>query len=664
MKETVVFPSDSVQRKFRESFSIDDLEIETDSGWVDLDFIHKTIPYLKFRVEVESGLFIECADDHIVFDHEMNEVFVKDLIPFESAIITKNGIEEVTLLECLNVEEEMYDVSVYSNGQRFFSGGILSHNSSIHTALTYCLFGKTTRNVNLTQLINSVNEKDCLVEVEFDCYNDEYLIRRGLKPATFDIVKNGILINPDSRTKDYQRYFEENILRTDFRTFTSVITIGGRDYTPFMKQPKAERRRIIESLLNIDVFSLMNQLAKSKSQELQDLIKEKKQDIKLLSSEISFIKDSIEKTKNLINKNKDNNQEKINHYRDKLDKLSSSLSSLEEEIVSITSTFGDIEKLDSVYRAKREKMVYLKNQNGKKKDSISKEKKFYLEVDSCPTCSQTIDSSIKTFHLQRLESSSTDIQKHLDFIESSLGELDVLHSEIKSNLKVYNTLLNNKSSLLQESSSLLSIISELEKMSSSLSSNLDTTLEEEKLNLKIEELNRERSSLESLIEETEYFDFCQLLLKDDGVKTLIIKEYLPKINTILNKFLEQLDLFIDFQFDENFKESIKSRHRDSFSYESFSDGQKMKIDLALLFTWREIARIKNSLNTNVLFCDEIADSSLDPSSTELVIRLLDKIALDTSTFIISHKSELFESKMDRILSLSLENNFTSIEEII
>ena len=656
--------SSTVNRKFIKSIPLENLEIETDLGWKSVSSVHKTIPYLKYRLETVSGLFIECADNHIVFDSDMNEVFVKDLIPYLSHIITKNGIEVVVKNECLQYEEEMYDITVDSDEHRFYSNGILSHNSTIYTALTFCLFGKTTRNVNLNQLINSINGKDCLIELEFTCYNDEYIIRRGLKPTIFDIIKNGTLINNDSKSKDYQKYLEEHILRTDFRTFTTVITIGGRDYIPFMKQPKSDRRRIIESLLNIDIFSLMNKLAKARSQELQNEINIKKQEIKALASQINFIKESIDKNLSILAKNQETNKDKIDHYNKKIEILDQNMNELESTLDKITSEFGNIEELYTVYNTKKEKMNSVKHINIQKFNALHKDKKFYLENNNCPTCEQVISEEVKHHHINKLEKNSQDIETKLELIDKSLHELDQLHSEIQSNLKHYNTLLINKNSLLQEKSSYISIINELSNISSSLTSTIDIASEEKKLAEYYKFLNKERDCLDTIINETEYYDFCQLLLKDEGVKTLIIKEYLPKINLILNKFLEELDLFIDFQFDENFNEQIKSRHRDIFSYESFSDGQKMKIDVALLFTWREIAKLKNSLNINILFCDEIADSSCDPIATGLIVNLLNNISTDTKVFIISHRSELFESNMERILQLELVNNFTQLKEII
>lgn len=656
--------SNSIERKFTSSFSLEDLEIETDEGWVDIDYVHKTIPYKKYKIVVESGLFIECADNHIVFDHFMNEVFVKDLVPFESAIQTKNGIEEVIYVQNLGIEEEMYDVSLASKEKRFYSNGILSHNSSIHTALTFCLFGKTTRGVNLNQLINSINEKDCLVEVEFDCFGNSYVVKRGLKPSRFEIEQNGTILKQDSRSKDFQKYLEEQILRTDFKTFTTVIVVGGRNYIPFMKLAKADRRKIIESLLHIDIFSLMNQTAKNKSQELLEQIKEKKIEIKELTSEISYIKELIQKTLLLIEKNKENNQEKISLFQQKIKDLDISLEEKNQELKNIEQKFGNIEVLERNFKEKENKLIYSKNRDIDKKNKLEQSKLFYKENNSCPTCSQVINDKMKEEKLLVLNEKIINTDKHISSLEESLNELSSFYKEVSKGLDYYKSIISLKERLLNEKNSYISIINELITSSSTLSLDIDIIKEEELIFIKNNLLNEKKDELINLIEETDYYEFCQFLLKDDGVKTLIIKEYLPKINNLLNIFLEELNLSIDFRFDENFNEIIKSRYRDNFSYESFSDGQKMKIDLALLFTWREISKMKNSLNANILFCDEITDSSLDPQSTELVIGLLERISLDTSIFVISHKSELFESKMDRILSLSLVNNFTSINEII
>lgn len=537
--------------------------------------------------------------------------------------------------------------------------------SAIHLAVTFCLFGKTPRKINLNQLINSINGKDCLIELDFTINGSYYTIKRGLKPAIFEIWKDSVLLDLTG-IKDQQRFLETNIIKIDYKTFTTVVTIGGKNYISFMTQPKAERRRIIESLLDIDIFSFMNQIAKSKSSEFQTKIDQEKIAIKITSSEVEFYKDSINKIKTYIEKTKNSNLEKINVYKHKIKEIENKISTVEENLITLQTQFGNLEEIQQSFQDNKNKIVEKKQAGLKKRQLLIKDTNFYKKNNNCPTCTQDINELFKQTTLQKIDQSIVLIDEKLLELDEKLISLNKMNEEIEQHLQSYNKLLNSKNSLLNEKSNNISILNELSLLLSNSDGSEVHNLSEQEVLLakKYDELLAKKSSLEALIDENDYYDFCQLLLKDEGVKTLIIKEYLPKINSILNKFLEELDLFIDFQFDENFNEIIKSRFRDNFSYESFSDGQKTRIDIALLFTWREIAKLKNSLNINVLFCDEIADSSCDPSATSLIVNLLTNLSKETNVFIISHRSELFESSMSRILQISLVNNFSQIKEIV
>lgn len=539
-----------------------------------------------------------------------------------------------------------------------------SGKTTIINALSFVLFGKTARKANLPQLLNTINNKDCLVEVKFQSGVNNYLVKRGLKPNLFEIYINDFT-KPIEQTdkKDYQKYFEDYILKTDYKTFISVVMIGGKNYSSFLNQPKADRRHLIESLLDIDIFSLMNKVSKEKIDEIDQQNKTYNDNISSYNKEIELIKNSIEKIKSILYRNKEEENEKINNIECYINNIDNEIQLINNNIDNIYKQFGNIELVENQFNKKRTELLQLESNYNKELVELNKNNQFYSNNNSCPTCKQDINNDIKDKVINTNNNTINYIQKKRTKLQSSLLELDSLYKEIKESLLLYNKYIQEKDKLLYSKNNYLNVLSELKKSFDENKNQTELIELENSLVNKLEELNKITLEFISIKEEYDYYNFCLSLLKDDGIKSLIIKEYLPQINTLINLYLEQLDLFIGFEFDEFFNETIKSRYRDTFSYESFSDGQKMKIDIALLFTWREISQRKNSLNLNILFCDELFDQSLDPASTELAIKLLNVLPQDISCFIISHKAELFENRVDRIWKAELLNNFSLIHEI-
>ena len=539
-----------------------------------------------------------------------------------------------------------------------------SGKTTIINALSFVLFGKTARKANLPQLLNTINNKDCLVEVKFKSGVNNYLVKRGLKPNLFEIYINDFT-KPIEQTdkKDYQKYLEDYILKTDYKTFISVVMIGGKNYSSFLNQPKADRRQLIESLLDIDIFSLMNKVSKEKLDEIDQQNKIYNDNISYYNKEIELIKNSIEKIKSILYRNKEEENEKINNIEYYINNIDNEIQLINNNIDNIYNQFGNIELVEKQFNKKRNELLQLESNYNKELLELNKNNKFYSNNNSCPTCKQDINNDIKDKVINTNNNTIYYIQKKQNKLQSSLLELDSLYKEIKESLILYNKYIQEKDKLLYSKNNYLNVLSELKKSFDENKNQTELIELENSLVNKLEELNKITLEFISIKEEYDYYNFCLSLLKDDGIKSLIIKEYLPQINTLINLYLEQLDLFIGFEFDEFFNETIKSRYRDTFSYESFSDGQKMKIDIALLFTWREISQRKNSLNLNILFCDELFDQSLDPASTELAIKLLNVLPQDISCFIISHKAELFENRVDRIWKAELLNNFSLIHEI-
>jgi len=649
--------------KLKESLLVGDLLVLTESGWTNIQAVHKTVSLPVMQVTTENGHILEGSLDHPVFLASGEIRFLKDLVPGHDNLSTFEGSSLVVKQELLSVEEELYDISVDSPNKAYFANGILSHNTAIPTALLFGLFGKTHRKVNLPQLVNNINGAECEVEVWFSLgHKDHYHIHRGIKPSFLNITRNGEPLL-GTTTSDLQDRLEKQILKTDFKTFSSIITIGGKNQIPFMALRRQDRRQIIESLLDIDIFSSMNGIAKSQSSELHEQLKAKKDEIRKKEHELAVLKESIRKAKHLLDESDHSKQTSINKYQEQLAELAKEKGEIENRLNNIHNTFGHIQTLDQTFSNKHNTLEFTYSSEQKKLMQFNKHMEFYAQKDECPTCNQPLSEEYRQRSLESIQAKITKCQSCMDQTRIMLSELTNLHMEVKQTLLQYNELLFQRSQVLQKEEKIISIIQALDKPKNCVILN-SVKEDEERLAGLYEQLITLRKDLEALQEQQEYLDFCQVLLKDDGIKTLIIKEYLPKLNSILNQFLDDLDLFIDFNFDESFNEIIKSRFRELFSYDSFSDGQKMRIDIALLFTWREIAKHRNSLNTNVLFCDELFDSSLDANATELAIRLLDSSCKDTCCYVISHKSDLFESKMDRIIQCSLENNFTQLKEIV
>ena len=481
-----------------------------------------------------------------------------------------------------------------------------------------------------------------MVEVEFTTNGKNYKIIRGIKPNVFEIWCDSVLVNQDSSSKDYQDYLEKFILNMNYKSFTQIVILGSASFVPFMQLSPADRRVVIEDLLDIQIFSVMNGIVKQKLQVNKEEIEKNR----LTLSAIESRKEYIEKT---IDSLKKNNQNRITEIDDRISSYELEIKDIQKEISILEEqreTFAniDIKKL----KAKHLKLIQLKtgisNNYQKTKDTIQ----FFEDHDNCPTCYQTINVDVRTSETGKLNQKSIEftdglmkINQHVDSVlddiadaEKKLDQFNALTNEI--NIKKAH--IGNRTSIIKD------LISQKEKLSNS-----DTLMEENVSTLKdvlvrFQDANNEKVKL---LDEKKYIEVATNLLKDGGIKTKIIKQYLPVINKSINKYLQQMGFFVNFNIDENFEETIKSRHRDTFSYENFSEGEKMRIDLAILFTWRTIAKMKNSVNCNILFFDEIFDSSLDTNGTDEFLKIILNLTSDTNTFIISHKQDQLIEKFQK-----------------
>ncbi len=526
--------------------------------------------------------------------------------------------------------------------------------STILDALTFALFNKPFRKINKSQLVNTTNEKETLVEVDFEVNNREYVVRRGIKPNVFDIQVNGELLHREADDRTNQKILEENILKVNYKSFTQIVILGSSAFVPFMQLTAPNRREVIEDLLDIRIFSSMNNF-------LKDKVRIEKEQIKSLDLKKDNIKDKILMQENFMKELEEQgktsvkaNQDKITTLIDDSEYCSNSNQELEVKVSDLTK---EQEKLSG----SSQKLLKLNNLKGKitqKVSTITKEHKFFSENVTCPTCTQTIEESFRLNRINDVQSKAKDLNKGLKELEETIEserERERLFTKLSKEItKLNNGISQNNTRISGFQRQIRDLESEIQRITEQ-SKNRNT--EHEKLNEFRENLQKTFENLADKKTEINYYDFAYSLLRDDGVKTKIIKKYLPFINQQINRYLQMMDFYINFTLDEEFKETVQSPIHEDFSYASFSEGEKMRIDLALLFTWREVARVKNSVNTNLLIMDEVFDSSLDGFGTEEFLKIIRYIIKDANIFVISHKTDLldkFESviKFDKVKGFS------------
>ena len=531
-----------------------------------------------------------------------------------------------------------------------------SGKSTMLDALCFGLFGKAFRNVNKPNLLNSINNKDCVVEIEFDTSNKSYKIIRGIKPNKFEIFCDGELLNQDAAARDYQDYLEKFILKLNYKSFTQIVILGSASFTPFMQLSPADRRAIIEELLDIQIFSSMNSILKDRMAVNKEHLSEGK-------LKTDNAKSKIEMQEKHIEDMKQNNQELILSYQSEvsnneieISKLNTSISETQNIISELQQTITDKAEI----QGKIKKLTQLEAQIETNVGKFKKDIQFFEGHDVCPTCHQGIGDEFKQEQIGNLGTKVNELQTGLSTLEVKLSDLNIRLGEIA------NTVLQVQNCQTQVAIS-NSTITELNKYNGKLSDKIEAlrntkdTTKKTELALQIlqGQLLEEETKLQELNEEKIYLEAASNLLKDTGIKTKIIRQYLPIINKLVNKYLASFDFFVNFNLDETFKETIKSRHRDDFSYASFSEGEKQKIDLALLFSWRAVAKLKNSANTNLLILDEVFDSSLDANGTEYLMNILHMLE-GTNVFVISHKGDILQDKFRSVIRFEKVKNFSRI----
>jgi len=562
-------------------------------------------------------------------------------IRYKNFISTGNYFTEIDFLKSSNT------LIVGSNG---------AGKSTMLDALCFALFGKAFRSINKPQLINSINQKDCITECEFDIGNKKYKIVRGIKPNIFEIYQDGDLLNQDAASRDYQEYLEKFILKLNYKSFTQIVILGSASFVPFMQLSANDRRSIIEDLLDIQIFSTMNTVLKDKISGNKDQVTDN-------NSKLHIVETKIEIQNTHIKSIQKTNEEKIEEYDNQIKLYNTDIHELQSKIEQTSNSINLLQtyvenKIEVETRLKKFSKIesQIENNLSKYKSDIG----FFEQNDNCPTCKQEIALGFKEQQIKENNDRVAEIESGLKILEEKLlaeqerlNEITLKQKEIQK-LQISNA--TNTTSITETNK----YISKLKSQIESLKSKQDN-LEVE--NTKLKELNIELEVIlqkkKELIDEKTYYEAASGLLKDTGIKTKIIKQYLPIINKVVNKHLATFDFFVNFNLDESFKETIKSRHRDAFSYESFSEGEKQRIDMALMLTWRTIAKLKNSANTNLLILDEIFDSSLDANGTEYLMNILHMLE-DVNLFVISHKGDILQDKFRSVIKFEKVKNFSRI----
>jgi DNA repair exonuclease SbcCD ATPase subunit len=540
---------------------------------------------------------------------------------------------------------------------------IIGHNgagkSTILDALCFGLFGKPFRKINKPQLLNSINQQACVVEIEFAIGQKNYKVIRGIKPNVFEVYLGDQLLDQDAKAKDYQEFLEKFILKINFKSFTQVVILGSASFVPFMQLTPADRRAIIEDLLDIGIFSSMNGVVKEKMAEIKELSIKNKHEMDLTSERITFQKQSIEDHKNRSDEEIGKKRKEIADSVDQIFTLKRDVELIQKHIDVLQRKIED--KLSVEKKSRKLLQLESKIETNIKKNE--KDIAFYEEHDNCPTCKQSIDGEFKT---EQVNERKTKVVTQREGLTEIAAEIVKANQRIEEINNINKHISGHNNEIVKHNSTISAInafVTKLQNEINELSIGKDTVEEE---NEKLKELKQQLSVLlakmEELSVEKQYYEFAGNLLKDTGIKTKIIRQYLPIMNKLINKYLTAMDFFVNFNINESFEETIKSRHRDEFSYANFSEGEKMRIDLALLFTWRQIAKLKNSTNTNLLILDEVFDSSLDGVGTEEFLKLLHEMGTDTNVFVISHKGDQLFDKFRSIIKFEKHNNFSRIAQ--
>ena len=564
--------------------------------------------------------------------------------------------EKIRWKNFLSTGNQYTEINLRKDSTTLIVGTNGAGKSTVLDALTFALFGKPFRKINKPQLPNSTNEKDCRVEVEFSIGNTDWKVIRGIKPNVFEIWRNDSSLDQSAAALDQQKWLEQNVLKMNYKSFTQIVILGSSTFVPFMQLSASHRREVIEDLLDIKIFSSMNTIIKDK-------IRQSREDIKVLDLKKQTLKEKSEMQKNFIeqlensgNENIDSNKKKILELNTEVDQYMKLNSVTEEEVFARTKEQEHVTGATDKLR----KLGNLKGKISQKVSTITKEHKFFTENTVCPTCDQAIEETFRINRINDAQTKAKELQSGFKELEEAIKEEEERERQFTALSKEISKLTNGISQNNTRIAGCQRQIRDLEHEIQVLTENLaNRNTEHEKLEIFKQDLQKTYEELASQKDLIQYFDFTYGLLKDGGVKTKIIKKYLPLINQQVNRYLQMMDFYINFTLDEEFSETVQSPIHEDFSYASFSEGEKQRIDLALLFTWREVAKYKNSVSTNLMILDEIFDSSLDSQGTEEFLKIIRYVIKDANVFVISHKTGM-EDKFESVIRFEKLKGFSHI----
>tara|TARA_B100001142_G_scaffold152527_1_gene153137 strand:+ start:1475 stop:3187 length:1713 start_codon:yes stop_codon:yes gene_type:complete len=565
--------------------------------------------------------------------------------------------EKICWKNFLSTGNQFTEVDFTKNKTNLIVGTNGAGKSTILDALTFALFGKPFRKINKPQLINSVNEKDCSVEVSFLIGSVEWKVVRGIKPNIFEIYRNDSLLDQDAAVLDQQKWLEKNVLKMNYKSFTQIVILGSSTFVPFMQLSVANRREVIEDLLDIRIFSSMNSVIKDKIRALKD-------EIKVLNFKKESLSDKVEMQTNFISELENRGNENIKIKEDAIKELLNEENDSMIDNSKLHEELDDFNRLISTYEGATNKLRKLGNLKGKisnKVSTITKEHKFFTENKVCPTCTQPIEEDFRINKIDDAQNKAKELQSGYKELEQAIESEEERERQFiklsKEIIRLTNGISKNNTKISGCEKQIRDLESEIQRITEQLA---DRNTENEKLKTFTNNLKITYDNLETRKEIINYYDFSYSLLKDGGVKSKIIKKYLPLINQQVNRYLQMMDFYINFTLDEEFNETVQSPIHEDFSYASFSEGEKMRIDLALLFTWREVARMKNSVSTNLLIMDEVFDSSLDGFGTEEFLKIIKYIVKDANVFVISHKTGM-DDRFESVIKFEKIKGFSRME---
>ena len=608
-----------------------------------------------YQLVTSTGKKIEGSPDHLL----MSAGSWKKIKEFKvnGVIDCSNGLEYVTSIKLLDQRRDLYDIEV-DKVHEYFANGIVSHNSSFISALTFALFNKSFNGASKNQLVNAINGKQLEVEVYFDINDDHYKVTRGIKPAIFQIYKNDKLLNESSSSKDYQSILENQILRMSFKTFIQTVVVGTASFTPFMELSANDRRIIVEDLLGVGILTTMNQLLKQKVVENNQSLQDNHYSLQLIKNELQNGKVTINTLKQAHQNNIKQLQDQLVDIENQIDKHNSNIEKINEKINKLNPVIG---KYDQLKQAKQQ-LIQQQTKIQTILNQIEKRLLFVNKHETCPTCNQVIDLKFKQRIIEENTEKQSIEQKQLDELKTKFNRLIERESKFIEAINRANEL----NIAMREQNNAITMLNRQQNIIQAQINQPDSTEEIEKLENKLRDRILDAKQLmevkENLLNTKDVLEQSGLLLKDSGIKTAVVNQYLPIINQMVNKYLSDMEFYLSFELDNQFNETIKARGRDDLSYQNLSQGERRRLDMAIMFTWRYIAQLRNSCNCSNIFVDEILDSSLDQAGIEAIMKLF-KSFENSHIFVISHRESVQDLDFDRVITISKRDQFSNIEVI-